>query len=315
VTPFLGGGAAVLLQVAHPLVACGVVDHSGYERDLWRRLVGTLRALYFVTFGDRAEAEAAAAAVRRAHSVVHGTTRTRLGRFPAGTRYAATDPELMLWVHATLVHSSLAAYRRFVGPLAPGEQEQYHREMSLIAELFGVPTHVLPRSYAEFRDYFRAQLAGETITVTAPAREVATVILATPLPAPMRILAPAHRLATAAILPARLRAEYGLAWTTLHQLALPLAGHSVRYGSRPILALASHIRPPARPLPASPAPQAPHGLSGAPPPSPSGTPTQLPANTGPGRAARGLRHVGASRTRGGSGAAELGVRFHREPHQ
>jgi len=43
VTPFLGGGAAVLLQVAHPLVACGVVEHSGYDRNLRRRLVGTRR--------------------------------------------------------------------------------------------------------------------------------------------------------------------------------------------------------------------------------------------------------------------------------
>jgi uncharacterized protein (DUF2236 family) len=73
-TPFLGGGAAVLLQVGHPLVACGVAEHSGYDRDLWRRLVGTLRPLYLVTFGDKAEAEQAAAAVRRVHAGVHGAT-------------------------------------------------------------------------------------------------------------------------------------------------------------------------------------------------------------------------------------------------
>jgi hypothetical protein len=35
--PLLGGGPAVLLQVAHPLVAAGVVDHSDYRRDLWPR--------------------------------------------------------------------------------------------------------------------------------------------------------------------------------------------------------------------------------------------------------------------------------------
>jgi len=112
VTPLLGGGAAVLLQVAHPLVACGVVAHSGYERDLWRRLVGTLRALYLITFGDKAEADRAAAVVRQVHARVHGTTTDRLGRFPAGTSYSACDAELMLWVHATLVYSSLAAYQQ-----------------------------------------------------------------------------------------------------------------------------------------------------------------------------------------------------------
>jgi ER-bound oxygenase mpaB/B'/Rubber oxygenase, catalytic domain len=67
-TPFLGGGAAVLLQVAHPLVACGVVQHSGYDRDLWRRLTGTLRALYLITFGDREEAEEAGAVVQAVHA-------------------------------------------------------------------------------------------------------------------------------------------------------------------------------------------------------------------------------------------------------
>lgn len=154
----------------------------------------------------------------------------------------------MLWVHATLVYSSLAAYEQFVQPLARSDQERYHAEMNTIAELFGTPAHVLPRSYREFREYFQAQLAGEAIIVTPPAREVASVILATPLPAPLRVLAPAHRLATTRILPPRLRHEYNLNWTALHQLALPLAAHTFRYGTLPALAVAARIRPPTRVL-------------------------------------------------------------------
>lgn len=243
VTPFLGGGAAVLLQVAHPLVAAGVVEHSGYDRDLWRRLVRTLRALYLITFGDKEEAERAGAVVQAVHAHIHGRTTAQLGRFPAGTPYSACDADLMLWVHATLVHSSIAAYERFVSRLSAGERDRYVREMAVVAELFGTPASVLPRSYAAFRDYFRGELQGDTITVTAPAREVAAVILATPLPAPMRLLVPAHRLATARILPARLRREYGLRWTGLHELALPLAGGAVRYGTTPVLRVAARIRP------------------------------------------------------------------------
>jgi uncharacterized protein (DUF2236 family) len=242
VTPFLGGGAAVLLQVAHPLVACGVVDHSGYDRDLWRRLARTLRALYLISFGDRREAERAGAAVQEVHAHVHGRTREQLGPFPPGTVYSATDPELMRWVHATLVHSSLAAYERFVEPLTLAEKQRYHEEMNLVARLFGTPAEVLAGSYDEFRDYFETQVAGETITVTRPAREVSRVILAAPLPAPLRLLAPAHRLATSRILPAKLRREYGLRWTPLHDLALPLAGATVRYGSAPILTAAGRVR-------------------------------------------------------------------------
>jgi uncharacterized protein (DUF2236 family) len=246
VTPFLGGGAAVLLQVAHPLVAAGVVDHSGYDRDLWRRLVGTLRALYLITFGDRAEAERAGARVRSVHARVAGRTREPLGPFPAGTPYSACDPVLQVWVHSTLVYSSLAAYELFVSPLSPRERERYHREMNVVAELFGVPRSVLPRTYEEFCGGFEAELAAGTIAVTAPARRVAEVVLAARLPAPLRLLAPAHRLATARILPERLREEYGLRLGALHQLALPVAGGAVRYGTAPVLGLAARLRPPSR---------------------------------------------------------------------
>lgn len=148
----------------------------------------------------------------------------------------------MLWVHATLVHSSLAAYERFVGPLTPDERERYTEEMNLVARLFGTPADVLPGSYRAFRSYFDSQLGSETITVTAPAGRAADVILDAPLPAPLRLLAPAHRLATAHILPAGLRLEYGLRWTTLHQLALPLAGATVRYGAAPVLTAAGRVR-------------------------------------------------------------------------
>ncbi len=243
VTPFLGGGPAVLLQVAHPLVAAGVAQHSGFERDLWRRLVRTLRALYLMAFGTKAEAERAGEIVRAVHTHVAGRTKTRLGRFPAGTPYSAADPELMLWVHATLVHSSLEVYERFVRRLTPEDEERYYREMSLVARLFGTPRSVIPRSLADFRDYLTSELAGPTLSVTEPARKVAAVIFEADLPAPMRVVVPAHRLATAGLLPPRLRREYGLRWTPLHELALPLAARSVRTVATPVLFAAARMAP------------------------------------------------------------------------
>jgi uncharacterized protein (DUF2236 family) len=243
VTPFLGGGPSVLLQVAHPLVAAGVTQHSDFERDLWRRLVRTLRALYLMAFGTKAEAERAGEAVRAVHAHVAGTTTMQLGRFPAGTRYSASDPELMLWVHATLVRSSLAAYERFVQSLAREEEERYYREMRVVAELFGTPASIIPRSLAEFEEYMEAALAGPTLSVTPPARRVAAVIFEADLPAPMRLLVPAHRLATAGLLPPRLREEYGLRWTPLHAAALPLAARSLRLAAAPVLFAASRVAP------------------------------------------------------------------------
>jgi uncharacterized protein (DUF2236 family) len=233
----------VLLQVAHPLVAAGVVQYSAYGRDLWHRLERTLRALYLITYGSKVEADRAAEAVRIVHSRVRGKTTSQLGPFPPGTPYSASDRELMLWVHATLVEASLAVYQRFVEELSSDAQERYYRDMALVARLFGTPASAIPPSLRDFREYFAGQIASDTITVTQPAREVAEVILRAPLPAPMRVLVPAHRLATAGLLPPRLRAEYGLSWNPLRAFALPVAARSMRLTATPVLIAASRVAP------------------------------------------------------------------------
>jgi uncharacterized protein (DUF2236 family) len=243
IVPLLGGGTAVLLQVAHPLVAAGVVEHSDYRNDLWRRLVRTLRALYLIVYGTKQEAEEAAAVVRAVHAHVKGVTQRPLGRFPAGTAYSASTPALQLWVHATLVQASLAAYERFVEQLLPEDEESYYQEMGLVARLFGTPDSVIPGSYEEFREYFSSELERGDICVTDPARAVASVILQAPMPAPLRLLAPAHRLSTVGLLPPKLREEYGLRWSSLHERSLPLAARSLKLGATPLLYIASRLAP------------------------------------------------------------------------
>jgi len=195
-----------------------------------------------MAYGTKEEAKRAAELVQAVHAQVHGSTRTQLGRFPPGTRYSATDPELMLWVHATLVQASLAAYERFVDPLSREDQERYYQEMALVARPFGTPASVIPRSLADFREY-SAQISGKTLAVTAPAKEVAAVILEARLPMPMRVFVPAHRLATAGLLPPRLRDHYGLRWSSFHEFALELAARSMRIKAAPVLAVASRLTP------------------------------------------------------------------------
>src|SRR5919106_1408557 len=89
----LGGGRALLLQVAHPLVAAGVAEHSGYRENPWRRLEGTMNAVWAIVFGTRADADRTARRVRAMHSKVEGRTREEMGPFPAGTPYSALDPD------------------------------------------------------------------------------------------------------------------------------------------------------------------------------------------------------------------------------
>jgi uncharacterized protein (DUF2236 family) len=242
--PLLGGGAAVLLQVAHPLVAAGVVAHSEYERDVWRRFVRSLRALYLIVYGSKAEAEAAGALVRAVHGRVGGVTDQALGVFPAGTVYSAADPELMLWVHATLVETSLAAYGRFVAELSRADQQRYYSEMAVVAELFGTPASVIPPTLDEFRDYFHEQVEGGVIAVTSPARRIAAVILDAPMPGPLRLVVPSHRLSTAALLPPRVREGYGLGWGRRHAFALGVGARGLRLAAAPLWLAASRYPSP-----------------------------------------------------------------------
>lgn len=241
--PLLGGGPAVLLQVAHPLVAAGVVHHSGYDADLWKRFMRTMEALYLIVYGSRREADRAGEIVQAVHAGVRGRTEERLGPFPAGTAYSAADPRLMLWVHATLVETSLAVIRRFGPPLVEAEREAYYREMGVVARVFGVPSKVIPFTLADFREYVTGQLDGPEIVVTPPARSVADAILRAPLPGPVRAAVPAHRLATAAFLPKRLRVEYGLRWSAAHAAALELSARPIRLGAMALLRAAERVAP------------------------------------------------------------------------
>jgi uncharacterized protein (DUF2236 family) len=243
--PLLGAGPAVLYQVAHPLVAAGVAAQPGYATDLWRRWLRTVRALYLIAFGSRAEADAVGEAVRDVHERVRGTTATRLGPFPAGTGYAANDPELMLWVNATLTEVALAIYGRLVRRLTLGERERFYRDMTVVARIVGVPEPSIPQTFAEFREYLGARLGGPEITVTLPAREIAAAVLEGPLPVALRWLTPAHRLSTAAMLPSRLRAEYGLAWNPARGVALAVAASSIRAAAAPLVLAAGRIPQPA----------------------------------------------------------------------
>jgi uncharacterized protein (DUF2236 family) len=116
--------------------------------------------------------------------------------------------------------------------------------MAIVAELFGTPASVIPETLREFREYFEARMASPVIAVTQPASEIAEVILEAPLPAPMRFITPAHRMATGAHLPPRLREEYGLSQGRRTRLVLPLAARSLKLTAWPLLSAARHFSPP-----------------------------------------------------------------------
>jgi uncharacterized protein (DUF2236 family) len=214
----LGGGRALLLQLAHPLVAAGVADHSDFLRDPIGRLLNTLDLTLTVAFGDEAQRARAVARVTETHRHVTGER--------AGTPYRALDPELLLWVHATLVDSAIVTYERFVGPIGPNARAWYHGEMDRQAVAFGVPERVLPPSYEAFRRYVDRTI--DSLEVGAEARRLGHAVLHPPAPAVLRPLAPALRLVTTGLLPDRIRDGYRLAWDRGRARRFELVATAVR---------------------------------------------------------------------------------------
>jgi uncharacterized protein (DUF2236 family) len=227
----LGWGRAILMQFAHPLIACGVAEHSGFRDQAfggWRRLSRTLGAMLALTFGDDARAGTAASRINAIHARVHGRLPEAAGPFAAGTPYSATDPALLGWVHATLVDSFLLAYERYVGPLSPAERDAYCAESAGIEPVLRIPAGSLPRSAAALRTYVTAQLTGGEIHVTATARELARAVLHPPRSAPAWPGLALLRVTTAGLLPPTLREQYGLPWNARRGAALSASTSLIR---------------------------------------------------------------------------------------
>lgn len=208
----LGGGRAVLMQLAHPLVAAGVGQHSAYAADPWGRMLRTLDYTTKLTFGTRAEARAAAHAVNRMHGAVVGTLDTAAGAHPASAPYAAQRADLLLWVFATLVDTGLTLYPLLAGPLPRADQERYYQEARAAMALLGLRPDDAPATLAGFEAYMRDMLAGDTLAATEPARAVARAVMRMPAPFVLRPALDATGWITVALLPPRLRAMYGYTW-------------------------------------------------------------------------------------------------------
>ena len=210
----LGGARAVLMQLAHPAVAAGVADHSDFRTDSFGRLRRTLEVTTTMVFGTEAEAAQAAAALHAVHERV------------TGPGYRANDPELLLWVHATLVDTALRVHRRFLAPLPPGDEARYYEQSMRLAEAFGVPMSLQPPDPPSFRAYVRAMVG--SLEVTDQARDVARGVLHPPLPLVAEPFAELGRQITVGLLPEPLRRQYGFSWDRPRAAALSMAALTSR---------------------------------------------------------------------------------------
>jgi uncharacterized protein (DUF2236 family) len=202
-----GAGRALLLQLAHPHVASGVDEHSDFQHNPFKRLQGTLEAVYTMVFGPLDLAEGVGRRIQWVH------------QFVTGPAYQANDPSNLLWVHATLLDSALSCYERLVAPLAPDDRETYYQEMTVVAERFGCPRHAQPADFAAFEEYWQQQV--QTMEVSDTGRMLARDIVFPRLPWKLHVpLAPAlgvQRLVAVGTLPPPLREQFGFTWDDRQQ--------------------------------------------------------------------------------------------------
>ena len=227
----LGWARAMLLQFAHPLIAQGVADHSTFRAgglSAVRRLHHTVRAMLALAFGGPAERDAALSGIKEIHRRVNGTMPRAVGPFAAGTRYSAEDPELVIWVHLTLLESIPLVYELFVRPMSDADRDAYCRDAEWVAHALGVPHGMAPLSWDALREALARTYESGRIVVGPTARDLAAAVLDPPL---LGLIVPAtyfNRLLTIGLLPADIRSQYGFPWSARREQALKVATGLVR---------------------------------------------------------------------------------------
>ena len=233
---------ALLLQVAHPVVAAGVEQHSTFRADPWGRLERTLSRTAAISHGP--DPEAAAADLRAAHRSIQG-------RLPNGERYHAFDPEAWRWVHETLLDSLFVGLDRYGRPWRPGERQALFAEFQEVGSLLGIPDRDLAPNWVEHADYMRAKVVDRLED-----NDLVQELLATPRQAPpppvrgVRAVWPAlrppaskvTRLVTTGLLPPVLRDRWGLPWTPAHRREFATAIFALRRVSAALDRLPDRLR-------------------------------------------------------------------------
>lgn len=201
-----GGGRAILLQIANPAIGHAVARHSDFASRPLDRLKATMTYVYAVVYGTPEEVHT----VRRRVNAAHVPVREAGAGQDGEARYSAFDPELQLWVTATLYETATDLYQRVFGELDDASADRLYREYELIGTALQLPPGRWPADRAAFQRYWHDQLG--SLAVDGESRRVARDLLYPRSPRWLRTVMPLARLTTAGLLPPALRDAYGLPW-------------------------------------------------------------------------------------------------------
>jgi uncharacterized protein (DUF2236 family) len=209
----VGASCALLVQMLHPRVARMIDQASSYKQDpkLRRRLTRD----YFVTiiYGDTEMAENAGEALRRLHS------RMKAVDPETGQEYTADEPDLLLFVHNSIVWSLLRANDRWGPKLSAEERDRFVVEQHVAARLVGIDPSLLPSKVAELNAYMERMQGRLAYTVeAAPIRDL---MVPRSLPRnPRRLIKWILKQAALVLMSPEQRKLYGFRWTKPHEQAV-----------------------------------------------------------------------------------------------
>jgi uncharacterized protein (DUF2236 family) len=231
------GVRALLMQACDPLGVVGFQRHSIIFDDPQTRLQRTEERMSRIYFGTEEEAEETGRVVRAMHRRVRGKTTARYGPIAKGTPYDASDPELSLWVLATLADSALVYYERIFGGLAQPERERYWSEYRRVGELFGLPPDSMPATHLALRDYIDGRLGDGSLWISDKRREqTVSMILEPPFSGWRRTaVIPVNetiKLISTGLLPAEIRHLFEFSWDPAREAVLRSTLLQLRFGAR-----------------------------------------------------------------------------------
>jgi uncharacterized protein (DUF2236 family) len=229
----LYGQRALLIGALEPLTYTGTMLSTRSADRPFERLARTAKIQETVFLGTRAEADAVLAKVHSLHERIEGTLPEAAGDHPAGTRYSAFDPELMLWTLAVIADSGREMYETMVQPLNEAEREDLWQDYVRFGELFGLPRSEVPASHREFKAWFDGKLAAPDLQATEHGLEMAPLAaFRQPVPAPARGNLVVQNHIIKGTLPSRVREIFGIRWSATHEASFQALAASHRRARR-----------------------------------------------------------------------------------
>lgn len=231
------GVRALLMQACDPLAVVGFQRHSIIFDDPQARLLRTDERMSRIYFGSAEEAEETGRIVQAMHRRVRGKVPADYGPIAKGTAYDATDPELGLWVLATLADSALVYHERIFGSLAAADRERYWGEYRRVGKLLGLPPDSMPATVGDLDDYVAGRLGDGSLWISGERRDQAERMILEPpyeglLRAAFLPVTETVRLISVGMLPPQIRDLFGFGWDPGREALLRSTLLQLRLGSR-----------------------------------------------------------------------------------